>query len=72
MKSALQPGGLHSMDYLSGGKTMRGVTFLGNRQAEIREFPDPHAGPGEAVVKSGRPVSAARTFTGIGTRSRWT
>ncbi len=30
---------------------MRGVTFLGNRQAEIREFPDPHAGPGEAVVK---------------------
>ncbi len=30
---------------------MRGVTFPGNRQAEIREFPDPHAGPGEAVVK---------------------
>ena len=30
---------------------MRGVTFLGNRPAEIREFPDPHAGPGEAVVK---------------------
>ncbi len=30
---------------------MRGVTFLGNSQAEIREFPDPHAGPGEAVVK---------------------
>ena len=30
---------------------MRGVTFPGNRQAEIREFPDPHAGPGEAVLK---------------------
>lgn len=25
--------------------------FTGNRQAQIREFPDPHAGPGEAVVK---------------------
>ena len=30
---------------------MRGVMFTGNRQAEIRQFPDPHAGPGEAVVK---------------------
>ena len=30
---------------------MRGVVFTGNRAAEIREFPDPHAGPGEAVVK---------------------
>ena len=30
---------------------MRGVIFTGNRQAEIRQFPDPHAGPGEAVVK---------------------
>ncbi len=30
---------------------MRGVIFKGNREAEIREFPDPHAGPGEAVVK---------------------
>ena len=30
---------------------MRGVMFNGNRVAEIREFPDPHAGPGEAVVK---------------------
>ena len=30
---------------------MRGVVFKGNREAEIREFPDPHAGPGEAVVK---------------------
>ncbi len=30
---------------------MKGGTFPGNRQAEIREFPDPHAGPGEAVVK---------------------
>ena len=30
---------------------MRGVTFAGNRRAEIREFPDPHAGPGEAVLR---------------------
>lgn len=30
---------------------MRGVIFKGNREAEIREFSDPHAGPGEAVVK---------------------
>ena len=30
---------------------MRGVIFTGSRQAEIRQFPDPHAGPGEAVVK---------------------
>ena len=28
---------------------MRGVTFKGNREAEIQEFPDPHAGPGDAV-----------------------
>src|SRR2546428_5102741 len=30
---------------------MRGVVFTGNRAAEIRAFPDPQAGPGEAVVK---------------------
>ena len=30
---------------------MRGVVFNGNRQAEIKQFPDPQAGPGEAVVK---------------------
>ena len=30
---------------------MRGVVFLGNRQTEIREFPDPQPGKGEAVVK---------------------
>lgn len=30
---------------------MRGVTFSGNRQAEIQEFPDPQAGPGEALIK---------------------
>jgi hypothetical protein len=30
---------------------MRGVVFKGNREAEIREFPAPHARPGEAVVK---------------------
>ena len=30
---------------------MRGVTFKGNREAEIQEFADPHAGPGEAVLR---------------------
>lgn len=30
---------------------MRGVVFTGNRRLEIRQFPDPHAGPGEAVVQ---------------------
>ena len=30
---------------------MRGVMFTGNRQLEVLQFPDPEAGPGEAVVK---------------------
>ena len=30
---------------------MRGVAFLGGRQAEVRDYPDPVAGPGEVVVK---------------------
>jgi len=30
---------------------MRGVVFTGNRTSEIREFPDPQAGPGDAVIK---------------------
>jgi threonine dehydrogenase-like Zn-dependent dehydrogenase len=30
---------------------MRGVTFKGNLEAEIQEFPDPHAGPGDAVLR---------------------
>lgn len=30
---------------------MRGVVFRGNRQIEIRDFPDPVPGPGEAVVR---------------------
>lgn len=29
---------------------MRGMIFLGNRQVEIRDFPTPEPGPGEAVV----------------------
>jgi len=29
----------------------RGVVLTGNRAAEIREFPAPQVGPGEAVVK---------------------
>jgi threonine dehydrogenase-like Zn-dependent dehydrogenase len=30
---------------------MRGVVYLGNRQVEVRSFPDPEPGPGEAVVR---------------------
>ena len=30
---------------------MRGVIFEGNRKASIKEFPDPNAGPGEAVIQ---------------------
>jgi propanol-preferring alcohol dehydrogenase len=30
---------------------MRGVVFLGDRQAEVRDFPDPEPGPGEVVVR---------------------
>jgi threonine dehydrogenase-like Zn-dependent dehydrogenase len=29
---------------------MRGVVFLGSRQLELREFPDPQPGPGEVVL----------------------
>src|SRR6185312_2705715 len=31
--------------------TMRGVVFTGNRQLELREFPDPTPGPGEVVLE---------------------
>ena len=38
--------------YLSRGRThVQSIEYPGNRQAEIREFPDPHAGSGEAVLK---------------------
>ncbi|HEX2170881.1 MAG TPA: zinc-binding dehydrogenase [Dehalococcoidia bacterium] len=30
---------------------MRGVVFLGDRQLELREFPDPTPGPGEVVIE---------------------
>ena len=30
---------------------MRGVVFTGDRQVEIREFPDPSPGPGEVVLE---------------------
>jgi len=30
---------------------MRGIVFLGNKQLELRQFPDPSPGPGEAVVQ---------------------
>ena len=29
---------------------MRGMVFLGNRQVELRDFPDPVPGPGEVVI----------------------
>jgi D-arabinose 1-dehydrogenase-like Zn-dependent alcohol dehydrogenase len=29
---------------------MRGVVFVGERQLELREFPDPRPGPGEVVL----------------------
>jgi len=30
---------------------VRGVVFVGNREIELREFPDPVPGPGEAIVR---------------------
>jgi len=30
---------------------MRGVVFLGERELELREFPDPTPGPGEVVLE---------------------
>ena len=30
---------------------MRGVVFLGDRELELREFPDPSPGPGEVVLE---------------------
>ena len=35
----------------SGRYVIRGVTFKGNREDEIQKFPDPHAGPGDAVLR---------------------
>ena len=31
---------------------MHGVVFLGERELEIREFPDPAPGPGEVVLRN--------------------
>jgi (R,R)-butanediol dehydrogenase / meso-butanediol dehydrogenase / diacetyl reductase len=30
---------------------MRGIVFTGNRQLEVRSFPDPTPGPGEVVLE---------------------
>ena len=30
---------------------MRGVVFLGNRELELREFPDPVPGPRDVVIE---------------------
>src|SRR5882672_3958942 len=32
------------------GPPMRGIVFTGNRQLELRDFPDPTPGPGEVVL----------------------
>ena len=41
---------------------MRGVVFLGERELELRDFPDPSPGPGEVVLgKLRRPACAAAT-----------
>lgn len=34
-----------------GGPQMKGLVFLGDRKAEVRDFPEPEAGPGEVVVR---------------------
>ena len=30
---------------------MRGITFLGDRELELRDFPDPKPGPGEVILQ---------------------
>ena len=30
---------------------MRGIIFLGDRELEIRDFPDPKPGPGEVILQ---------------------
>jgi threonine dehydrogenase-like Zn-dependent dehydrogenase len=35
-------------------ETMRGVVFLGDREAEVREFPRPEPGPGQVLVQMKR------------------
>jgi threonine dehydrogenase-like Zn-dependent dehydrogenase len=37
--------------YNHGCRTVRGLVFIGNRQVELRDFPDPVPGPGEVVVR---------------------
>ena len=48
---------------------MRGVVFLGNRQLEFRDFPDPTPGPGEVVLEikaSGMCGSDLHTYRAAG------
>jgi len=33
------------------GETMRGLVFLGDGRAEVRDFPKPTPGPGEVLVR---------------------
>jgi threonine dehydrogenase-like Zn-dependent dehydrogenase len=53
---------------------MRGIVFTGNRQLEIRDFPDPTPGPGQVVIRMGasgvcgsdlHPYRAARAQSNI-------
>jgi propanol-preferring alcohol dehydrogenase len=32
---------------------LKGITFIGDRQLQVREYPDPEPGPGQVVVKMG-------------------
>jgi threonine dehydrogenase-like Zn-dependent dehydrogenase len=62
-------------------RPMRGIVFLGNRQLEVREFPDPEPGPGDIVIAikaSGmcgsdlhryRPAGSAAASLGLGAES---
>ena len=48
---------------------MRGVVFTGNRQLELREFPDPTPGPGEVVLEmkaSGMCGSDLHSYRAVG------
>ena len=49
---------------------MRGVTFKGNREAEIQEFPDPTPGRETPCCASARRGCPASTCTATGPGSR--
>ena len=52
---------------------MRGIVFLGERQLELRDFPEPKPGPSEVIVEmraSGLCGSDFRTFRARPERAR--